>query len=178
MDGFFWGYQGACLLYHETKGSNVEQRLVWDEVEFKKNFNLKKIRLSEVWSERKKRRSVSFELLDTLGLRGETEGSTRTLKKHLQNMENASEIQEVLTALWAVEQEEENVGISVFAAHHPNAQFTDSTPHGVRLANAIGRFAKLEGSVSAEELATLLQEAENVSVKVEKTDKGILWSIV
>lgn len=76
------------------------------------------------------------------------------------------------------EAEEENVGISVFAAHHPNAQFTDSTPHGVRLANAIGRFAKLEGSVSAEELATLLQEAENVSVKVEKTDKGILWSIV
>ena len=37
------------------------------------------------------------------------------------------------------EAEEENVGISVFAAHHPNAQFTDSTPHGVRLANAIGR---------------------------------------
>jgi hypothetical protein len=76
------------------------------------------------------------------------------------------------------EQEEPNVGISVFAAHHPNAQFTDSTPHGVRLANAIGRFAKLEGSVSAEELATLLQADGGNSVKVEKTDKGVLWSIV
>ena len=76
------------------------------------------------------------------------------------------------------EREEENVGISVFAAHHPNAQFTDSTPHGVRLANAIGRFAKLEGSVTAQELATLLQESKNASVKVEKTEKGVLWSIV
>jgi len=73
--------------------------------------------------------------------------------------------------------EESNKGISVFAAHHPNAKFTDSTPHGVRLANAIGRAIELEGNVSGEDLASALTDLENAVVRVEKTDKGILWTV-
>ena len=72
--------------------------------------------------------------------------------------------------------EENNQGISVFCNHHPNAKFTDSTPHGVRLANAIGRSVDLEGSVGGVELADVLTDLNGV-VKVEKTEKGILWTV-
>lgn len=71
-----------------------------------------------------------------------------------------------------------NTGTSVFCAHHPDSKFTDSTPDGVRLANAIGRHFKITGSVEATDLAAQLSEAENVAVLVEKTEKGRLWSIV
>jgi len=74
--------------------------------------------------------------------------------------------------------EAENVGISVFAAHHPEAKFTDATPHGVRLANAIGRAFKLEGEVSAEDLCEAVNNHDNATITVKKTDKGILWSVV
>lgn len=73
---------------------------------------------------------------------------------------------------------ESNTGTSVFCAHHPNAKFTDATPDGVRLANAAGRFLKIEGSVEATDLAESLTSEKKIAVKVEKTAKGRLWSIV
>ena len=74
--------------------------------------------------------------------------------------------------------ESENVGTSVFCAHHPNAKFTDATPHGVRLANAIGRFFEITGSVDADQLVDLFNaHAEPLEVRAEKTEKGILWSV-
>tara|TARA_B100000424_G_C22923610_1_gene491354 strand:+ start:860 stop:1261 length:402 start_codon:yes stop_codon:yes gene_type:complete len=76
------------------------------------------------------------------------------------------------------EGKKKNKGTSVFCAHHPDSKFTDSTPDGVRLANAIGRFFNIEGSVSGSDLASEVAAAENVAVKVEKTEKGRLWSIV
>jgi len=74
--------------------------------------------------------------------------------------------------------EANNLGCSVFAAHHPNAKFTDSTPDGIRLANAIGRHFKLTGSINADDLCSAINNADNVSIKVEKTEKGRLWSVV
>jgi len=74
--------------------------------------------------------------------------------------------------------EAENVGISVFAAHHPQAKFTDATPHGIRLANAIGRAFKLTGSAEADDLCEAVNNHKNVSISVKKTDKGILWAVV
>jgi hypothetical protein len=75
--------------------------------------------------------------------------------------------------------EESNVGISVFAAHHPNAKFTDSKPHGVRLANAIGRAFELPlGAITAEALVQAMNDSKTTpTVKVEKTEKGILWTV-
>ena len=73
--------------------------------------------------------------------------------------------------------ETDNVGTSVFCAHHPNAQFTDATPHGIRLANAIGRAFALEGEVSAEDLCSAVNNASDVVVSVKKTGKGILWTV-
>lgn len=74
--------------------------------------------------------------------------------------------------------EELNVGTSVFAAHHPNAKFTDAKPHGVRLANAIGRAFSLTGSVEASDLCEAINNAETrPTVRVSKTEKGILWIV-
>ena len=73
--------------------------------------------------------------------------------------------------------EGENVGISVFAAHHPNAQFTDATPHGIRLANAIGRAFDLEGEVSSDDLCAAVNGAK-CSIEVKNTAKGVLWSVL
>jgi len=74
--------------------------------------------------------------------------------------------------------EAEKVGISIFAAHHPNAVFTDATPHGIRLANAIGRAFNHHGTVSADELCDLVNNHDNASICVKKTEKGILWTVV
>lgn len=75
--------------------------------------------------------------------------------------------------------EELNVGTSVYAAHHPNAKFTDATPHGVRLANAIGRAFSLTGKVEASDLCEAINNAENrPTVRVSKTAKGVLWTVV
>tara|TARA_R110002110_G_scaffold205186_1_gene417489 strand:- start:11142 stop:11552 length:411 start_codon:yes stop_codon:yes gene_type:complete len=73
--------------------------------------------------------------------------------------------------------EESNQGISVFAEHHPNAQFTDATPHGIRFANAILRAFSITGSVSAEELCEYINEHDDSTVVIEKTEKGVLWTI-
>ena len=72
-----------------------------------------------------------------------------------------------------------NKGTSVYAAHHPNAKFTDATPHGVRLANAIGRAFDIIGNVSASDLCEFVNaEKKPVVVSVKKTDKGVLWSVL
>ena len=72
--------------------------------------------------------------------------------------------------------EEANEGISVFAAHHPNATFTDATPHGVRLANAIGRAFDLTGNIEASDLCDAINNHENATIEVSKTEKGVLWT--
>ena len=73
--------------------------------------------------------------------------------------------------------ESDNKGISVFCAHHPNATFTDATPHGIRLANAIGRAFNIEGNVEASDLCEAVNNA-NATVEVKKTAKGILWTVL
>tara|TARA_R110000803_G_scaffold154698_1_gene219480 strand:- start:187 stop:564 length:378 start_codon:yes stop_codon:yes gene_type:complete len=74
--------------------------------------------------------------------------------------------------------DELNVGTSVYAAHHPNAKFTDATPHGVRLANAIGRAFSLTGSQDAASLCEAINNAETrPTVRVAKTEKGVLWTV-
>lgn len=73
--------------------------------------------------------------------------------------------------------EENNVGISAYCTNHPDSKFQNATPHGVRLANAIGRATDLEGEVSAEALTDVVNSSEGIVVHIEKTDKGVLWSI-
>ncbi len=74
--------------------------------------------------------------------------------------------------------EANNQGTSVFAAHHPNATFTDATPHGIRLANAIGRAFDLKGSVDADALCSAVNEHEGeITLTVSKTEKGVLWTV-
>lgn len=74
--------------------------------------------------------------------------------------------------------DELNVGTSVYAAHHPHAKFTDATPHGVRLANAIGRAFSLTGSQDAASLCEAINNAETrPTVRVAKTEKGVLWTV-
>jgi len=70
---------------------------------------------------------------------------------------------------------ESKTGTSVFCTNHPNSKF-NSTPHGVRLANAIGRAAKLAGEVDVQDLVDFVNDAKQpFQVVVEKTDKGVLW---
>ena len=73
--------------------------------------------------------------------------------------------------------EEANEGISVFAAHHPNATFTDATPHGIRLANAIGRAFDLDGKVGSEDLCDAVNNHDGTTIEVKKTEKGVLWTV-
>jgi len=80
--------------------------------------------------------------------------------------------------------ENNSVGTTVFATHHPNAKFTSSKPDGVRLANAIGRVFEVVGNVSAETLTLAINEAiENapkkkpIVVKCSRTEKGRLWTV-
>ena len=74
--------------------------------------------------------------------------------------------------------EEANEGISVFAAHHPNSTFTYATPHGIRLANAIGRAFNLSGKVESSDLVDAINGHDNTTVRVEKTEKGVLWTVL
>jgi len=78
------------------------------------------------------------------------------------------------SVFYLIDQENET-GTSVFCTNHPDSKF-QSTPHGVRLANAIGRAYALEGEVDAE---TLCESVSNggATVRVEKTDKGVLWTV-
>ena len=101
------------------------------------------------------------------------EGDSYSIKTDRLSFKEANE----QPAFFAVD-EMDNIGISVFCAHHPNAKFTDATPHGIRLANAIGRAFSLEGSVSADDLCTAVNTCkDDVVIQVKKTAKGILWTV-
>ena len=82
------------------------------------------------------------------------------------------------TPVFYVIDETNNVGTSVFCSNHPDSKFQDAIPHGMRLANAIGRHFNLEAEVDVQDLISAVNDAEGLSVQVEKTDKGVLWSIV
>jgi hypothetical protein len=68
-------------------------------------------------------------------------------------------------------------GTSVFCEHHPASKFTDSMPDGLRLASAIGRYLEIDGDVEAEELVSSINDALPVVVRVERTEKGRLWTV-
>jgi len=77
--------------------------------------------------------------------------------------------------------EGEGKGCSVFCNHHENAQYKNSTPHGIRLAGALARFFKHEaGEVEADDLiesvVSHMTEKNSLTINVQKTDKGILWT--
>jgi len=99
------------------------------------------------------------------------EGDTFSIKADRVSFKNDNQ------PVFFVVDEGNNVGISVFAAHHPNAQFTDATPHGIRLANAIGRAFNLEGKVSSDDLCAAINEAD-ATIEVKKTNKGVLWTVL
>jgi len=69
-------------------------------------------------------------------------------------------------------------GISAFCENHPDSKYPNATPPGIRLANAIGRSCDLEGDVDADALIDVINSSEGLTLSIEKTDKGILWSIV
>jgi len=71
--------------------------------------------------------------------------------------------------------EESNTGTSVYCTNHPDSKYPNATPHGVRLANAIGRSSKLDGEVDVEDLLASLEFP--CIVQVVKTEKGVLWAI-
>ena len=73
--------------------------------------------------------------------------------------------------------EENHLGISAYCTNHPDSKFQNATPHGVRLANAIGRAVDLEGEVDVETLIDVVNSSDGIVVHIEKTEKGVLWSI-
>ena len=73
--------------------------------------------------------------------------------------------------------EENEKATSVFCTNHPDSKFQNATPHGVRLVNALGRHFNLEGEVDVADLLEAVSGAEGLTVQVEKTEKGVLWSI-
>ena len=77
----------------------------------------------------------------------------------------------------------EEQATSVYVEHHPNAKFKESTPHGMRVINAFARYFKLTGTIESEALLTLItdkiaEEDSSLTVKAEKTAKGLLWTVV
>ena len=77
--------------------------------------------------------------------------------------------------MFALIDRENEIGTTVYCSNHPNAKF-ESTLHGIRLANAIGRAFDLEGEVDVEQLVSLMNDCKT-EVKVEKTEKGVLWTV-
>ena len=72
--------------------------------------------------------------------------------------------------------EENEKATSVFCTNHPDSPYPDATPHGVRLANAIGRAYGLEGEVEVQDLLDAFN-ADPKPVQVIKTEKGVLWAL-
>ena len=68
-------------------------------------------------------------------------------------------------------------GTSVFCNHHPASKFTDSMPDGLRLASAIGRYLKIDGDIDANVLLEQINAKLPVVVRVERTEKGRLWTV-
>jgi hypothetical protein len=77
--------------------------------------------------------------------------------------------------MFALIDRDNEIGTTVYCSNHPNAKF-ESTPHGIRLANAIGRAFDLEGEVDVEQLVSLMNDSKT-EVRVEKTEKGVLWTV-
>lgn len=71
---------------------------------------------------------------------------------------------------------DKNEAITVYCTNPQNSKF-ESTPHGIRLANAIGRAFNLKGEVDADTLVENMNATENSTLTVEKTEKGVLWSV-
>ena len=72
--------------------------------------------------------------------------------------------------------EEGGIGTSVFCVNHEDSKF-ESTPHGIRFVNALGRKYGLIGDLDVEEVLEPINDS-GATVKVEKTAKGILWTIL
>lgn len=72
----------------------------------------------------------------------------------------------------------EDKATSVYCENHPASKFQDSTPHGVRLANAIGRVCNLTGAINADTLVAEFNRYPSVQVLVKKTSKGVLWTVI
>lgn len=75
----------------------------------------------------------------------------------------------------------EDNATSVYTQHHENAKFKDSTPHGIRVVNAFARKLSMKGEIEAstlfEGISTLLEGEETLTIKAEKTAKGLLWTV-
>ncbi len=74
----------------------------------------------------------------------------------------------------------DNVGTSVYATNPANSKYPNSTPHGVRLVNALCRLFKQEGDkIDSSSLLDCInahiEENDALTVSVSKTDKGVLW---
>lgn len=72
--------------------------------------------------------------------------------------------------------ETEGKGTSVFCTNHPDSKYPNSTPHGIRLVNALGRHLGITGEIDVDDLLAAVELP--CTVKVEKTEKGVLWFIV
>lgn len=70
-----------------------------------------------------------------------------------------------------------SVGMSVFCENHPDSPYPNATPHGVRLARAIGRHFELTGKLDGQDICDAINAATEPVVHIEKTDKGVLWTI-
>ena len=69
---------------------------------------------------------------------------------------------------------------TVYAQHHENAKFKDSTPHGIRVVNAFARKLDMTGEVEADTLfdgITVLIAQDGLTITAEKTAKGMLWTV-
>lgn len=74
--------------------------------------------------------------------------------------------------------EDANVGISAYCTNHPDSKFQNATPHGIRLAGAISRHFELGSEVDSETLVETVNAAEGLTLQIDKTEKGVLWTIV
>ena len=83
----------------------------------------------------------------------------------------------------------DNVATTFYVEHAPNAKFTDTTPEGVRVLRALGRFAGMNTKTDDGRLVTTTENIEIVyrtellvggplTLNMTRTDKGRLWTIL
>lgn len=73
--------------------------------------------------------------------------------------------------------ESEAQGVSIYTAHHPESKFKDSTPDGIRLINALGRFLEVTGDdIESDYLFKVANENCPMIITCSRTEKGRLWS--
>ena len=78
--------------------------------------------------------------------------------------------------------ENDNVGTSVYATNPENSKYPDSTPHGMRLVNAICRVISLHGELNdttiIEGVDAHIKEHGKMTVSVAKNDKNlVVWTV-